>query len=129
MIEPMFTSVISSFRTGAIGLLVTVPTTLYAATAKSVIDSAGNSECDFKTGKLDPSCLNTVIANAIDIVFAFAGAICLLNIIVAGYQIALGNATASGDTGGKERLRWALIGFFVTASTFGIINAVLSAIV
>lgn len=84
--------------------------------------------CNFDTGKIKPACLNHVIANAIEVVFAFSGAICLLNIILAGYQIAIGNVTGSGDTAGKDRLRWALIGFFICAASFGIINAALDAI-
>lgn len=82
--------------------------------------------CDFKTGKIDPSCLNTVIANAIEVVFSFAGALCLLNIIIAGYQIGIGNLTGQGDTGGKNRLQWALVGFFITATCFGIISAIVN---
>lgn len=95
--------------------------------AKGIIDDT-SGECDFGTGKIGPECLNVIIANAIEVVFAFAGAICLLNIIVAGYQIAIGNVSGEGDTGGKTRLRNALIGFFVTAATFGIINAALDAV-
>ena len=97
--------------------------------AKGIIDDTTDaSTCKFGEGKIGPECLNVIIANAIEVVFAFAGAICLLNIIVAGYQIAIGNVSGEGDTGGKTRLRNALIGFFVTAATFGIINAALDAV-
>ncbi len=92
------------------------------------IISGGEGKCDWGTGKLELECVNIVIGNAIKIAFGFAGTICLLMIIIAGYQIALGGITGSGDTGGKERLKWALLGFFMTACTFGIINAALSAI-
>lgn len=107
-----------------------VPAIAFAAgndPAVGVIDNT-SGDCNFGTGKIGPECLNVIIANAIEVVFAFAGIICLLNIILAGYQIAIGNVTGEGDTGGKTRLRNALIGFFLTAATFGIINAALDAV-
>lgn len=95
--------------------------------ARGIIDNS-SGRCDFSAGRIDATCLNLVIANAVEVVFAFAGVICLLNIIIAGYQIAIGNVTGEGDTGGKTRLKNALIGFFFTAATFGIINAALDAV-
>lgn len=122
--------IFTRLQLSAAALACVLPTVALAQDdpAKGIVDAAGGADCDFGSGKIGPECLNVIIANAIEVVFAFAGAICLLNIIVAGYQIAIGNVSGEGDTGGKTRLRNALIGFFVTAATFGIINAALDAV-
>lgn len=109
-----------------LGLLLTVSG---AAAQDPGIITDGNADCDFKTGLLQPDCLPMVIGNAVAAVFFFSAAICLINIILAGYQIAIGGITGEGDTGGKTRLKNALVGFFVTATTFGIINLAFQSVV
>lgn len=121
------THALRRFRPPFAAALALLPAAAAAEDQGGVVSNAGGSDCDFGSGQIGPECLNVVIANAIDVVFMFAGAICLLNIIVAGYQIAIGGITGEGDTGGKTRLKNALVGFFVTAATFGIINAALDA--
>ena len=84
--------------------------------------------CDFQTGQLTRECIPNFVAHVIDVVFQLTGTFFILNILYAGYQIALGPITENKEAG-KNRLRWALIGAFLTVCSFVLVDAVLNVII
>lgn len=100
------------------------------ASAQSIITS-GIPGCDFASGQLTAACIPNFLAHVIQVVFGFTGAICILMIIVSGYEYILG--TLPGGAGGSkesavQRLTWAIVGFIVSALAFFIISFFISAI-
>jgi hypothetical protein len=81
--------------------------------------------CDFITGWMTAACIPNFIANAIKIVFYLASTFLIVNIMIAGYQIAFTRTKEDG----KARLQWSLTGFAICALSFVIIDAVLDVIV
>ena len=85
--------------------------------------------CDFASGNIKPSCIPNFIAYAIELIFGLIGLLCLVNIMYAGYQIALGSSGVVGSKeAGKERLQWSLIGLAISVSAFLILDFVASAL-
>ena len=60
--------------------------------------------------------------------FGFAAGICIVMIIFAGYEIVLGSLPGGSSEAGKTRLTWALIGFIMAATSFFIMDFIISAI-
>ena len=83
-------------------------------------------ECDFQSGEVTAKCVPIYIAYLIKTIFGFAGAICLFVIMFAGYEFVLGSLTGGDTSAGKERLKWGIIGFIVSALSFFIIDFVIS---
>ena len=84
--------------------------------------------CNFSTGLIAAPCVPAYIAYLISVIFALTGAIFLLMIILGGYQYVIGKAGGGGGEEGKARVRFAIIGFLVTALAFYIVDFVLSAL-
>lgn len=82
--------------------------------------------CDFKSGEITAKCVPIYLAYLIKTIFGFAGAICLFVIMFAGYEFVLGSVTGGDTSAGKERLKWGIIGFIVSALSFFIIDFVIS---
>lgn len=78
---------------------------------------------------MNASCVPNYIAYLIKIVFELTGAIFLLMIILGGYQYVIGKAGGGGGEEGKARVRFAIVGFLVTALSFYIVDFVLSAFI
>lgn len=87
------------------------------------------ASCDFVTGKLDAGCLPQYISYLITIIFQLTGAIFLLMIIIGGYQYTIGKASGGGGEEGKARVRFAIIGFLITAMSFYIVDFILNALI
>ena len=87
------------------------------------------AECDFYTGKLDARCAPAYVAYLITIIFELTGAIFLLMIIIGGYQYVISKATGGGGDEGKARVRFAIIGFLVTALSFYIVDFILNSFI
>lgn len=85
--------------------------------------------CAFSTGEIHANCIPAYLAYLMKLIFELIGAICLLMIIIGGYQYVIGKATGSAGEEGKARVRFAIVGFLLTALSFYIIDFVLSAIV
>src|SRR3989344_4365819 len=66
----------------------------------------------FITGKLRADCIPIFIAHIIQIIIGFIGAMLLIHIIIAGYQIAVANVI-DDKASGKNRLIWSMVGFAV----------------
>ncbi len=99
-------------------LFLTSHHTAYAA----IIDPA---VCDFATGNIHDDCVPKFIAHLIQWILGFVGAFCLINIMIGGYQIALGSAIGDKEAG-KGRVLWALIGLLVSLVSYGLINLLIS---
>jgi hypothetical protein len=82
--------------------------------------------CDFKTGRLSASCIPIFIGHVIEYIFGLIGFFFIINVMYAGYQIAFGGAGIVEDGAGKQRLKWSIIGFVVTACSFLILDAILT---
>lgn len=83
--------------------------------------------CSFTTGQIGANCLPIFIRHLIQWVLSFVGAFCLINIMIGGYQIALGSAIGDKEAG-KGRVLWALIGLFVSLISYGLMNLLLTTI-
>lgn len=83
--------------------------------------------CDFTTGILQASCIPSFVAHMIQLLFGFTGILCLFNIMIGGYQIAIGAATGDKEKG-KQRITWALIGLILSVAAYLILDVVLSAL-
>ena len=88
---------------------------------RSVITD-GIPGCDFATGRLTATCIPFFVAHLIQLVFSLLGLFFLLNVMYAGYEIAMGAATGGGRESGMRRLQWAIIGFAVSVGSFLILD-------
>ena len=108
-------------------LLLLAPTTANAQFT-SIITS-GISGCDFLTGRITSDCIPSFIAHLIQILFSLIGIFFLVNVMYAGYEIAIGAATGGGREAGLRRLQWAIIGLAVCICSFLILDLVLTILI
>jgi hypothetical protein len=101
----------------------------HASAATPSLIPASLTGCDFATGKLDASCIGLYIAYLIKIIFELTGAIFLLMIIIGGYQYVISKASGGGGDEGKARVRFAIVGFLVTALSFYIVDFILNSLI
>lgn len=100
--------------------------TVFAQTPSFIV--SGIPGCDFTTGNLEARCVRNFLAHAMQVLFGFGGGICILMIIFAGYEIVIGSLPGGSSEAGKNRLTWAIIGFIISATSFFIMDFVISAI-
>jgi len=93
----------------------------------SFIES-GAGGCNFATGNIHADCIPDYLAHVLKLIFSLVGVVCFFMIIIAGYQIMLGNLTGGGKDAGKTTLLWAIIGFIISALSFFIVDFVITAI-
>jgi hypothetical protein len=98
------------------------------AQTPSFIPAGGVAGCDFASGRVTADCIPMFLAHIIQTIFGFTGAICLIMILISGYQFALGSVTGGDTSAAKERLKWAIIGMIVSALAFYIIDFVISSL-
>lgn len=98
------------------------------AFAQSLIPAGSVAGCDFATGSMTASCIPNFLAHVLSVIFGFTGGICLIMIMIAGYQYAVGEALGGGKEAGKERLKYAIAGFAVSALAIIIIQFFVAAI-
>lgn len=77
--------------------------------------------CDFKTGVLTASCIPNFIAHLIQLLFSLVSIFFLINVMYAGYQIALGYIRGE-KAEGIDRLRWSIIGLVISVCSFLILD-------
>lgn len=113
-----------------------MPNVTHAQTNPSIIPSnwgvpngqqGAAGPCDIKTGIMQAKCIPEFIGNLIVVVFGVVSAFFLLNVIYAGYQIALGSWTGEKSEG-KDRLTWSIIGLIICVCAFLILDLVVSVI-
>lgn len=73
-------------------------------------------------------CIPSFIAHLIQMIFAFAGSVCVIMIIFGGYEIVIGNLPGGSSESGKNRITWAIIGFVMAATSFYIMDFIIAAI-
>lgn len=98
------------------------------ASAQSLIPAGSVAGCDFATGSMTAACIPNFLAHVLSVIFGFTGGICLIMIMIAGYQAAVGKAFGGGGEEWKERLRWAIVGFAVSALAIIIIQFFVAAV-
>jgi hypothetical protein len=84
--------------------------------------------CNFRTGMLQASCIPIFIGHLIQIVFSVISVLFILNVIYAGYEIAIGYSTSGEKSKGVDRLRWSIIGLAVSVCAYLILNLAVSII-
>lgn len=106
------------------GTLLSLLTSVQVAYAQNPgIVVGGLNGCDFYTGKLQPQCVPVFIGHIIQTVFSVLSVMFLLNVLFAGYQIAMGSWSGE-KAAGKDRLTWSIIGLVVSTCAFLIIDLV-----
>jgi hypothetical protein len=109
--------------------LWSLPLMASAQANPSIIPASWTSgDCNITTGILKAKCIPMFIGNLIAVVFSVVSAFFLLNVIYAGYQIALGSWTGEKSEG-KDRLTWSIIGLIVCVCAFLILDLVVSVII
>lgn len=99
----------------------------YAAAAQQGVIATGITGCNFSTGRLRAACIPNFIAYLVQFLFSLLGMFFLLNVIFAGYEIAVSGVTGDKESG-KKRLMWSVIGLIVAICAFVILDLVLSVI-
>lgn len=98
-----------------------------AAQNLEIIPKAGLPGCDFATGRHTAACIPQFIGHVIVQVFQVISALFILNILFAGYQYAMGSISGEKE-GGKDRLKWSIVGLIVSVTSFLILDIVLTVI-
>jgi hypothetical protein len=97
------------------------------AAAQPAVIMEGLTGCDFQTGRLEAACIPVFIGHLVQIIMSFVGIIFIINVMIGGYQYAIG--ALQGDEGkGKERIFWSIIGLVLTTCAYLIIDLVLTVI-
>lgn len=129
MLRNVLSSVGLHIYTLACGLLCPVVT--YAVAGPTEVPTTlipdHYQSCDFANGIIGTNCIPEYIGYLIKLLFALIGAFFLLAILFAGYQIAIGTVVGEKEKG-KERLKWAIVGFIVSALAFFIVQFFISAL-
>ena len=97
------------------------------AAAQQGIITTGITGCNFSTGRLRAACIPNFIGYLVQFIFSLLGMFFLLNVIYAGYEIAVSGVTGDKESG-KKRLTWSVIGLIVAICAFVILDLVLSVI-
>jgi hypothetical protein len=109
-------------------LILGVLTPAAAFAQQQGIIRQGIPGCNFGTGALTAGCIPAFIAHIIQFIFMLIGVFFLLNVMFAGYQIAIASINGKDRSTGYNRIIWSIIGFLVAACSFVIMNVVLSVI-
>lgn len=99
---------------------------LIPTASAQLIPASGVPGCDFVSGNIDKDCIIMFIIHITKFFFAGIGGFCVVYIIIGGYKILISVASGGDKSSGVETIRWAIIGFIVSALTFFIIDFVLS---
>lgn len=104
--------------------MVTATDAAFAQFQEGVVVN-GIGGCNFTTGYLSSACIPQFIGHLITFVYSFVGTFFVVNVMYAGYQLAIAYI-GEGDKGaGKERLKWSIGGLVVATCTFLILDLVL----
>jgi hypothetical protein len=101
------------------------PMLAYAQNPQVITNLPG---CDFITGNMQARCIPIFVGHLIQLLFGLISVFFLINVMVAGYQIATGAWTGSGNTAGKDRLKYSIIGLVVSVCCYLILNLVVTII-
>jgi hypothetical protein len=90
-------------------------------------DYAGQGS-GFITGRITAACIPAFIAHLVQLIFGVIGVFFVVNLMIAGYQIAFGGLTGDKEAG-KNRFKWSLIGLGIAVCSFVILDTVISVII
>ncbi|HLD64062.1 MAG TPA: hypothetical protein VI913_04175 [Candidatus Peribacteraceae bacterium] len=107
-------------------LLLSAPLAVEAQNYNSIIHS-GLCDGNLATGRIDADCVLEVALHVIRVVFSLTGAICVIMIMVGGYQWTLGNLIGSKDQA-KQTINNAIVGLIASVLSFVIVTFVLNAL-
>ena len=110
-----------------VGLGAALPTVVSAQGLPEGLIVEGIDGCDFTTGKLESRCIPNFIGYLVELIFGVVGLICLINIMIAGYELAASGITED-KTAGKNRLTYSVIGAVVCVCAFLIVDFFLAAV-
>jgi len=101
-----------------------------AAPSDTLIPRGSVSGCDFFAGfktAIDSGqgfkCILVFLGNFAKFILGFTGTICLILVMIGGYQIAIGSVVGDKEQG-KNRVIWALVGLVVCILAYAIVNFV-----
>ena len=120
-LSPRFTASAAVMTT----LLVRAQMT-YAQNFQIITD--GIPGCNFRTGKLEAKCIPLFIAHLIQVLFSLISIFFILNVLYAGYQMAISYGQGNGMGEGKDRLYWSIAGVIVSVCSFLILDLVVTVI-
>lgn len=100
--------------------------TMYAQNFAIITD--GIPGCNFRTGKLEAKCIPLFIAHLIQVLFSLISIFFILNVLYAGYQMAISYGQGNGMGEGKDRLYWSIAGVIVSVCSFLILDLVVTVI-
>lgn len=86
-----------------------------------------SGDCNITNGKMIAACIPWLIGYIIGFIFNLISAFFILNVIYAGYQMALGSWTGEKSEG-KDRLTWSIIGLVISVCAYLILDLVVSII-
>jgi hypothetical protein len=109
-----------------LGAALAVPLGMRAQQAGVIVNYIPG--CNFQTGELSASCIPRFIAHLVQMIFMLIGIFFLMNIMVGGYQIVLAATSGNDSSKGKNRLIYSFVGFLVAASSFAVMDAILTAV-
>ena len=111
-------------------LLQSVYGVAHAQAPTTLIPESGSiGSCNFITGEMTFDCIPAYIAYLIEFMFAGLGTVCLVQIIIAGYQIAFSSVLPGGSKeAGQNRLIWSIVGLVASLLSFPLINFIVSSL-
>lgn len=105
-----------------------MPALTFAQEKFSIIPEEWKSgKCNISNGDIKAACIPEFIGHLISVVFGLISAFFILNVIYAGYQIALGSWTGEKSEG-KDRLTWSMIGLVISTCAFLILDLAITII-
>ena len=107
---------------------IMLSTLIYTTSAFAGLIDNSVTGCDFSGGEINAACIPTFLIHVIAFIFGITGAYFVIMVVVAGYQIALAKALGKDRSEGFGRLRTAIIGFILCASSWFIIDFIISAL-
>lgn len=100
------------------------PATAFGASPLQILNVPGCNE-KFISGWVTAACIAKLIGHIVAVVFQLVSILFVINVMFAGYQMALGYI--SGDKAqGVERLRYSIIGLIVCVCVYLIIDLALN---
>ena len=112
-----------------LSLLLSRALPAYAQVNPTLIPESGTiGDCDFATGDIHFGCIPLYVAYLIQVAFSLIGGVCLIEIIIAGYQITVSGFSGGDKSAGYGRLRWALIGLAIAVLSYLIVDTLVSAL-
>lgn len=85
----------------------------------------GLDGCNWQTGRLEAKCIPIFIGHLVTVLFSLISVFFVINVMYAGYQIAMG-AWSGENTAGKDRLRNSVLGLIVSVCCYLILDLILT---